>query len=201
MRNHLFVKSSCRIRNSAIVCLAAVACVLPSFAKWLSLDVPQLGDALDTESVTNVVFNAGGEDARLFRLVVELRAADSNSVDIAFGCDRDGNGVLARHETDVVIGWDSGEWFCRDRRSRVEIRKARPSGLRRLDWRLSLGEDLRATSLIATDGDDIVFSGVVPQTMFGTEWNVMRITTRGISEPEGTASCRVSAKGIMVFMR
>ena len=189
------------IRNPVIACLVAMACALSCFARRASFDVPQLGNAPDTESVTNVVFNAGGEDARLFRLVVELRAADSNSVDVALGRDMDENGVLARHETDAVIGWDSGEWFYRDRRSRVEMRKARPPGLRKLDWRLSLGEDLRATSLVATDGDGIVFSGAVPLTMFSTEWNMMRIVSRGLAEPDGTASCRVSARGIMVFMR
>ena len=201
MRNRLFIRSSSRIRNPAIACLVALACALSCFAKWTSLEVPRLGNAPDTESVTNVAFNAGGEDARLFRLVVDIHATESNSVDVAFGCDMDENGVLARHETDAVIGWDSGEWFYRDRRSRVEMRKARPPGLRKLDWRLSLGEDLRATSLVATDGDGIVFSGAVPLTMFSTEWNMMRIVSRGLAEPDGTASCRVSARGIMVFMR
>ena len=204
MRNTLFsvpIESPSGSHKTALLCLVSVACALPCFAKWASTDAPRLSSAPDTEATTNVVFDAGGEDARLFRLSVELSATESNSVDVAFGRDMDGNGALDRHETDVVVGWDSGEWFFRDRRARVEMREARPSGSRKLDWRLSLDENLKATSLSATDTDGIVFSGVVPPTMFDTNWNMIRITVRGLSEPDGAVSCRVSAKGVVVIMR
>lgn len=189
------------MRNAAVACLVALACAQPCFARRASLDVPRLGHTPDTESVTNVVFDAGGEDARLFRLVVDLSATESNCVEVAFGRDMDGNGALDRHEADAVVGWDSGEWVFRDRRSRVEMRRARQAGSRKLDWRLTMDEALKATSLVATDGDGIVFSGAVPPTMFDTSWNMMRIAARGLSEPDGSASCRVTARGVLVIMR
>ena len=74
-------KSQSDMHHVAVSGLLSLVCALPCFARWTSLDVPPLGSTPDTEAVTNVVFDAGGEDVRLFRLVVELSATESNSVD------------------------------------------------------------------------------------------------------------------------
>ena len=68
----------------------------------------------DTESVTNVAFNAGIAGDNFFALTLELDASPSNNVEVAFGHDANGNGALDDSEADLAVGWDCGEWFFRD---------------------------------------------------------------------------------------
>ena len=55
----------------------------------------------DTEVSTNVVLSVGNENTRVFSLTLELDASVSNCVEVAFGCDRNADGVLDRLETDA----------------------------------------------------------------------------------------------------
>ena len=109
-----------------------------AWAEALSFDASNLSSYADTEATTNVVFNAGDSDDRLFRLSLELNAKSDNNVSVVFGTDADANGVLDREEADAVVGWDSGSWFYQDRVSGAEAHTARTDGRRRLNWELTL---------------------------------------------------------------
>ena len=91
------------------LCLAAV------FA------VPEMPEAEwdDTEVVTNAALPAARADSRVFAFTLELDATASNNVEVAFGHDADHDGVLSRGEAGLLVGWDCGEWFWRDRRANV----------------------------------------------------------------------------------
>ena len=167
---------------------------------------------VDTESVTNVMFNAGVDGVRRFSLAIELEASISNNVEVAFGRDVNTNGVLDRFEADLKVGWDAGEWFCRDRREGVERRVARGDGRRRLDWQLRLDADRVPMALVASDATGPVFGGTamdtdgggapsLPLTLFDAAWNVMRVTTRGTFDPEGTVSANLGGWGFRVILR
>ena len=73
------------IRYTSLV----VMMLLPALvrADAVSLDVPNTSSYADTESTTNVVFNAGDTDDRLFRLSLELNATADNNVSVLFGTD------------------------------------------------------------------------------------------------------------------
>ena len=64
----------------------------------------------DLEVVTNCVFVASRQDAKVFSIQMELDAMPSNGVEVVFGCDADGNGVLSRAEEAMSVGYDCGEW-------------------------------------------------------------------------------------------
>ena len=180
-----------------------VFALLPLAAMARSVEVPTLAPSAfaDTESVTNVVFDAGGVDDRQFDLSVALEAAVSNNVEVAFGRDDDGDGVLSRAETDVELGWDAGAWFRHDRRAGVVERVQRAEGRRRLDARFILDSRKGARSLTASDGDGSVFSGTVASTMFDGSWNLMRVTVRGLVDPDGIVVSEVSSWGFEVIVR
>ena len=55
-------------------------------------------------------YNVGMKSLGIMSL---LLASPSNNVEVAFGTDADGDGVLDLWETDCVIGWDCGAWFVR----------------------------------------------------------------------------------------
>ena len=44
---------------------------------------------------------------------MELQATPSNNVEVAIGCDADGDGHLSLDESDLTVGYDCGEWFVR----------------------------------------------------------------------------------------
>ena len=155
----------------------------------------------DTEAVTNVAFNAGDKNARLFSLSLELDATASNNVSVAFGCDVNENGLLEREEADAVVGWDSGAWFYHDRRAHVEEQIVRESFHRMLNWQLILSSRRTAKSLVSTDNDGAVFGNAIPPTMFDPEWNLMQVTTRGLSDPNGVVVTQARGWGFNVRVR
>ena len=64
----------------------------------------------DCEVVTNCVFDASRDDAKMFAVKIELDAVPSNGVEVVFGYDADGDGILSRTEETMAIGYDCGEW-------------------------------------------------------------------------------------------
>ena len=135
----------------------------PVFAQTdaLLVDVPNLSSYADTEATTNIFFNGGDTDDRIFRLSLELNAAADNNVSILFGTDANANGVLDREEADAVVGWDSGSWFYRDRVNGVESQAVRSEGRRRLNCELTINPLKAAKSIEATDADGVVFTGAL----------------------------------------
>lgn len=192
-------------RNKKILQFAMMIMVTlaASFVSYGALPVaaPNVSAYADTESVTNIVFNAGDAYTRLFSLSLELDATTSNNVSVAFGFDANGNGMLEREESDLAVGWDSGFWFYQDRRVGVEEQVSRASSHRRLDWKLTLDSRKSAKSLVSSDNDGPVFGNAIPATMFDANWNLMQVTTRGLSEPNGIVVTEASGWGFKVRVR
>ena len=180
-----------------------IAMLLPSIslAQRITTDAPALSSYADTESTTNVVFSAGDADDRLFRLSLELNATADNNVSVVFGTDANANGVLDREEADAVIGWDSGSWFYQDRVSGAEAHTARTDGRRRLNWELILNPHKAAKSVKATDANGVVFTGAILAATFNPAWNLMQVTARGLTEPNGIVVNEVLGWGFNVILR
>ena len=166
-----------------------------------SVDVPNTSMYADTEATTNVVFNVGDSDDRLFRLSLELNATADNNVSVVFGRDANANGVLDREEGDAVIGWDSGSWFYLDRVTVAAAHTDRTDGRRRLNWELTLNPHKAAKSVKAADADGVVFSGAIPTAMFNPDWDLMQVTARGLTEPSGIVVNQVLGWGFNVILR
>ena len=64
----------------------------------------------DCEVLTNCVFDVSRQDAKVFSIQIELDATPSNCVEVVFGHDADGDGVLSRAEEKLSVGYDCGEW-------------------------------------------------------------------------------------------
>lgn len=175
----------------------------PVFAQTdaLSVDVPNLSSYADTEATTNIFFNGGDTDDRIFRLSLELNAAADNNVSILFGTDANANGILDREEANAVVGWDSGSWFYLDRVTGAEAHVARAEGRHRLDWELTLNPHKAAKSIKATDANGVVFTGAIPAAMFNPGWDLMQVTARGLTEPSGIVVNQVLGWGFNVILR
>ena len=65
-----------------------------------------------TEASTNIAFNALRGDVREVRMHFTFEGVSSNCIQVAFGRDADGDGVLSFDETDAVYGWRNGRVCC-----------------------------------------------------------------------------------------
>ena len=78
-------------------------------------DIPALPNAEfhDAEVSTNFTFAVGAVANRKLVFSLELQATPSNNVEVAIGCDANGDGRLSLDESDLTVGYDCGEWFVR----------------------------------------------------------------------------------------
>lgn len=165
-------------------------------------DLPQLPPPVyeDTEVVTNIPFNTGSANQRLWKLVMSVDAGASNCVEVAFGVDADADGTLGVEEWELAVGWDCGEWFLRDRRTGAVERTSRNEGRRRLAWSVYLDADRSGGTLVADDGSP-VFPAYVRPGFFNTSWNVARIMRRGVQPADEVVSIGVSKVGFAIFVK
>ena len=79
------------------------------------VEVPALSPSefADTEVSTNFAFAVGERSNRRLVFSLELQTTPSNNVEIAIGCDANGDGRLSLDESDLTVGYDCGEWFVR----------------------------------------------------------------------------------------
>ena len=98
----------------AIALVAAMPICAARAARISALPSPEPGAYADTESSTNVVLAV--DRAKLFSLgfTIELSPSTTNCLEIALGADSDGDGELSPEESDVLFGYDCGEWFMRN---------------------------------------------------------------------------------------
>ena len=163
------------------ICLFAI---LPAMA----VSVPALSESefCDTEVFTNVAFNAVRNDARHFGVAMAFMGTESNCVQVAFGHDADGDGNLKAVETGFVLGWRGGAYFIEDAAGQNRITELAASGVH-ADRRFVLSAKLNAHSVpvqVSVSNECgacfAVLSENVPSWIFNRNWNLMKVTRRGV---------------------
>ena len=163
----------------------------------------------DTEVSTNVCLVvtqelSAGDNRRFFDVSLSLVATPTNNVEIAFGVDADGDGVLGRRERDFVLGWDCGVWFWRDRRAKVETRfgEGIAGGAERtLMWRVKVDGDHLPRSFAATEGRATLATGAATAAMFSPQWNMARVVARGGVVSNERISVKMSRNAMRVIFK
>ena len=131
-------------------------------ARISALPSPGPGAYADAESSTNVVLAV--DRAKLFSLgfTIELSPSTTNCLEIALGADADGDGELSPEESDVLFGYDCGEWFMRN------------------------GDGAEVSG--AASGVRPRREVVIPKRALRPEWSHIRITRRGSGDLAQTLS-------------
>ena len=166
-------------------CCAALSAVC-AFAEPLLL--PPLPDSpyADTEVATNIPFVTGRSDVREFGVEMFFTGTASNCVQIAFGRDADGDGDLAPEEMSLLLGWRAGSYFIEDVPGRLRMAEqadAVPGDARGLSLHVGLDRSLRPRTVAATNETGACFlslSEAVPSFLYGTDWNMVKVTGRGV---------------------
>ena len=155
----------------------------------------------DYEVITNCVFDASRQDAKEFAIRIELDATPSNSVEVVFGRDADGDGILSRTEETMSIGYGCGEWMVANLVTGDTVSCAGTPGRVALDWKLRLSTNRIPRSLAVTVNGQPTFTQLAtpPSFLFDPTWNAAKIIRRGQSDPNLRVECSVD--NIPLFIR
>ena len=176
--------------------LVLALCVAGGLPPW---------ETADTEVSTNCPFSFDSPFVADFRLTMEFESTPSNNVQIAFGRDSDADGVLSAGETDMILAWDCGEWvlFGTNALPSAVLPSVDTNAHKVLRWDLHL-RGRRPKSLVLTENGQSILPDPVsaPEPWFyGRDWNMFRLTARGIDDPAESFAVDLNEKGALILLR
>ena len=182
------------------LCLPAAANASPK----LSLHLPPAAFA-DTEVTTNCPFDCGQRGVHDLLVDMTFAGTTSNNLQLAFGRDADADGALAASETDVTFAWECGEWLLCDWASNQTVRCAAvtTNAIKELQWDLRL-QRRRPKRLVACENGEAIFqdlSECPPAWLYSTEWNMLRLTVRGVDAPNEDVGVELNVEGYVINVR
>ena len=207
MNNHIWYNTPCLKLDTTgmktrflILCCAAATAVfaLPPVRPVL----PTVAHD-DTETATNVSFAAWQDCAGKFNFSLTCRTTPTNNVQVSFGTDADGDGVLSLAESDLVAGWDCGAWFVQEGFDGGRVESSAGLGdLRMLAFTVGLNARTSSpVSVMATVDGASAFTGLAPSMFYRRRWNMMRLTGRGLADSSELPEVRVLPDSLSVFLR
>ena len=185
-----------------LVAACAVTCARAVAVEWEPDQLPRPIFA-DTEVTTNCPF-AIPYHVHDFRFSVAFTATPSNNVQLAFGTDSDTNGVLSAEETGMRIGWDCGCWRVESPQAdEVLVGEAvTPEARKVLSWDLSVRRGEPRQLVLAENGEAIFENLTNSLPWFvSREWNLVRLTVRGVDDPEEIVSLEATERGTAFILR
>ena len=127
---------------------------------------------------------------------------------MALGTDADGDGNLSFAETQAVYGWRNGRYFIEDviggKRYEHSVKSEDRIGIQAFTVNMHTTRDyLPKTFLANIDGVSVFtnLSTTVPSWLYQPEWNLMRITRRGISTPSEWLNCKIDYSYFYITIR
>ena len=166
----------------------ATAVLLPTVAFGVAVGPLPPSEYADTEVTAYADLRIPARNARGLDIEMTFTGTASNNVEIALGRDVDGDGRLSFRETDVALGWDCGRYFVERFATgeRFEEPAAADAGnLRRLSWHCPVKRG-RLLGLAVSNGTSAVFAPLAADTpawAYSADWNLMRLTARGVDAP------------------
>ena len=162
----------------------------------------------DTEVSTNVAFNSVRSDVKEFELKFSFDGSASNSIQVALGRDSDKDGTLSFAEIGAVYGWRNGRYFAEDvasgrRFEEFAVEDSEETG-RVFSVKMRTSRNREAKEFDARAGSESVLTNLsqsCPVWLYRPEWNMMRITRRGIGEPAEWFTCDIGYSSFYITIR
>ena len=177
--------------------LLTVGCLVAGVTMARQQNLAQLAPSqfADTEVSTNVPCALDLPSLKEYRIGLGLVGTPSNNVEVALGHDADGDGVLSLDEAAFSLAWDCGEWMAR--------------GIG--DSGLGIGEEGQVplvTSEPDTNGFVVAEIAVAvsnhkakPAWLYDRTWDLVRVTRRGVDDPEERVSLYTRVAGLMILVK
>ena len=187
------------------VCFAAVGLAASLAAVGRPVPVPPAPPAVfaDTESVTNAPLGDALSGARFLRVGNALSASPSNAVEVAFGTDRDGDGILESGSEEFAVGWDCGSWFVSSPTNRIDGPVLEGTDVRSLsiEVRVSESGDPRSWIFVPADAAFADLPVRPPEWTFSRNWTTVRLSVRGVDERDESVSVRLDTDPGVLILR
>ena len=185
------------------LCIVAAAISITTF-DVLAVPLPE-PEFADAGACTNVVLSAPSASGVL-SFSLSFMPCVSNNVEVAFGSDIDGDGILALDERRMVVGWDRNAWFMRGVDGEEVMQPAQPSyGVTRdFRWVLRLRNGRVPSRLSATVDGAAVFSEIAsapPGWLYETGWNMSCVIVRGADVGGDMGEVKVAIDGTVMKLR
>lgn len=170
---------------------------------------------IDTEVSTNFPCAFGNKALEKYSVETSFFATPSNCVEIAFGRDADGDLILSPDEADLSFGRDCGRWVLRGPNASFS-QVADDSGSREevsLRFEVDVKGQHPERCIISLDGDKVELPSrsagadssrsapVLPRWFFNPDWNMVRITTRGIDAASERIRLETSFNALVIRVR
>ena len=176
----------------------------------LGVALPQLppSEHVDTEVSAHHPLEQGPFGLRGLDFRLEFTGTPSNNVEVAFGRDGDADGKLESHETDVVVGWECGRYFIERFRTGERIEEpdvGTNDEERLLAWHYTLRKSGKVfKAFTATNEVGAAFAQVstnAPAWLYSRDWNLMRLTARGVDVQGERFEVEVRSSGFSINLR
>ena len=176
--------------KAKVIVLLLIVISFAGVAMPTALSLPPVACA-DTEVVTNIVISSWQRGVAKFAFSLSCLATPSNNVEAAFGEDVNANGVLEPEEADLILGWNRGAWFVQNGTDgeRLSLVSTSVEDVKTLVWSYRLSAASTPARLEVTMDGVAAFSElseVSPEWLHRREWNLMRLTGRGLYDSDET---------------
>ncbi len=160
---------------------------------------------VDAGACTNVALSALSASGVL-SFSLSFTPAASNNVEVVFGADIDGDGILSPDERRMEAGWDRGAWFMRGAEGETVVQSAQLSeGVTRdFKWALRLRGGRVPSRLSATVDGTPLFSEVAsvpPGWLYEPDWNIACVIVRGAGVDGGMGEVKAAIDGTLLKLR
>ena len=194
-----------KIRYTCYSVLTVVTVGMQAFARTIVVPPQPVSPYADTEVSTNMPFVVDGERTREIKMRFALDGCASNCIQVAFGRDADGDGVLGADESETLYGWRNGRYFAEDVKAGVRTEEPEAATGRVLSVRMRMTKESLPAHFAATNGVGVAVLGdiasSVPEWIYRPEWNLMRVTRRGPGVPAECFLCDVKYNEFFLIMR
>ena len=191
------------------ILVAAVIAIFPLavFAKAIVVPPLPVSQYVDAEVTTNIAFNTSRTDVKTFELNFQLECSSSNCIQVALGRDADSDGILSFAETDVVYGWRNGRYFVEDVKGAFRYEEnisPFERGAHNFSISIQTSKEYQPKMFSAMADSTSLFASLartVPAWLYRPEWNLMRVTRRGVGLPSQWVSYDVKYAQLYITVR
>lgn len=192
------------IMRAALVSIVVALLLGSVWAKEYFVGELPVSPSVGTEVSTNVPFNVSRNDTMTFTVEMEQDGVESNNVQVAFGQDLDDDGDLAPDESDLVIGWRRGSCFIEDVGGEARWFDDSAVDIEKRTLKMKVVNDSRfrprAVSFSSELGDCFSDLGV-PEYLFRTNWNLFKVTRRGVESADEWCLISSSYRSFAIHIR
>ena len=174
--------------------LLTVGCLVAGVTMARQQTLAQLAPSqfADSEVSTNVPCALDLPSLKEYRIGLGLVGTPSNNVEVALGHDADGDGVLSLDEAAISLAWDCGEWMARGMSDEGW-------GMRYVP--LTTGGPDTNGFVVAEIAVAVSNHKAKPAWLYDRTWDLVRVTRRGVDDPEERVSLCTRVAGLMILVK